>query len=66
MIDARGLSSPMPVLMIQKAMKTKADNYEVLVDSEASCESVTKFSKDQGYKVAVEEKNGDFFIKIFQ
>ena len=32
MVDARGLSCPIPVIMTQKAMKSKEDYYEVMVD----------------------------------
>ncbi len=64
MIDARGLSCPTPVIMTQKAMKSKEDYYEVLVDSKTPCENVTRFAQSQGYTVAVEEKNGEFLLKI--
>lgn len=64
MIDARGLSCPMPVLMTQKAMKSKEDYYEVLVDSATPCENVTRFAESQGYTVEVEQKNGEFILKI--
>lgn len=64
MVDARGLSCPMPVLMTQKAMKSKEDYYEVLVDNKTPCENVTRYAESQGYKVAVEEKNGEYLLKI--
>ena len=64
MVDARGLSCPTPVLMTQKAMKSKEDYYEVLVDSKTPCENVTRFAESQGYKVAVEEKDGEYLLKI--
>ena len=64
MVDARGLSCPMPVLMTQKAMKSKEDYYEVMVDSKTPCENVTRFAESQGYKVEVEDKNGEYLLKI--
>ena len=64
MIDARGLGSPMPVLMLQKAMKSKANCYEILVDSESSCEAVRKFAEDQGYTVQTENKHGNTLLRI--
>jgi TusA-related sulfurtransferase len=54
----------MPVMMTQKAMKSKEDYYEVLVDSKTPCENVTRFAQSQGYKVEVEEKNGEYLLKI--
>ena len=33
MVDARGQSCPIPVIMTKKAMKSNEDYYEVLVDS---------------------------------
>ncbi|NLY86991.1 MAG: preprotein translocase subunit TatB [Clostridiales bacterium] len=64
MVDARGLSCPTPVIMTQKAMKSKGDYYEVLVDSNTPRENVTRYAESQGYKVAVEEKDGEFLLKI--
>ncbi|MEG2924807.1 MAG: sulfurtransferase TusA family protein, partial [Oscillospiraceae bacterium] len=46
MIDARGLSCPMPVVMVQKAVKQEAPtSLEVLVDNECAVENVTRFAK---------------------
>ncbi len=64
MVDARGLSCPMPVLMVQKAMKSKEDYYEVMVDSKTPCENVTRFAESKGFKVEVEEKNGEYLLKL--
>ena len=64
MVDARGLSCPMPVLMTKKAMKRKEDYYQVLVDSKTPCENVTRFAESQGYKVEVEEKGGEYLLKL--
>lgn len=64
MIDARGLSCPMPVLMTQKAMKSNEDYYEVIVDGTTPCENVKRFAESQGYNVTVEKASGDFLLKI--
>ena len=46
MIDARGYSCPMPVVMVQKAVKGKdPDTLEVVVDNQCSVENVTRFAK---------------------
>lgn len=64
MVDARGLSCPMPVIMTQKAMKSKEDYYEVMVDAQAPLENVTRFAQSQGYSVEVEDKGGEYLLKI--
>lgn len=64
MIDARGLSCPMPVLMTQKAMKSNEDYYEVLVDSVTPCENVRRYAEAQGYSVEVVETDEDYLLKI--
>ena len=64
MVDARGLSCPMPVIMTQKAMKSKEDYYEVLVDAPAPLENVTRYAQSQGYKVEVEDRGGEYLLKI--
>lgn len=58
-IDARGLSCPMPVVMVQNEVKKNApEEFQVLLDSECSVENVTRFAKNSGYEVKAEE-NGD-------
>ncbi len=64
MVDARGQSCPIPVIMTKKAMKSNEDYYEVLVDSKTPCENVTRFAQSQGYKVEVEEKGGEYLLKL--
>ena len=64
MVDARGLSCPMPVIMTQKAMKSKEDYYEVMVDAQAPLENVTRYAQSQGYSVEVEDKGGEYLLKI--
>ena len=49
-IDARGLSCPEPVVMLRKAMMTKEDAYEIMVDNTASKENVTRYARNLFYK----------------
>lgn len=62
MIDARGLSCPEPVIMVQKAMTTKENKYEVMVDNRTSVENITRFAEHQGYKVSVTENGGEYTL----
>ena len=60
MIDARGLSCPMPVVMVQNEVKKNhPDLLEVLLDAECSVENVTRFAKNNGYVVSAEENGED-------
>ena len=63
-LDARGLSCPEPVIMIQKAMKTKEAAYVIMVDNHASKENVTRFAEKSGYKVTVTERNGEYTLEM--
>ena len=58
MLDARGLSCPEPVVMIRKAMMTKAAEYTMVVDNPTAKENVTRYAEHQGYTVTV-AVNGD-------
>ena len=50
MIDARGFSCPMPVVMVQKELKKSAPaELDVLVDNQTALENVTRFAGSQGY-----------------
>ena len=64
LIDARGLSCPEPVVMIKKAMDSKQDSYEMVVDNIASKENVSRYATHQGYQVEVETKDGEFVLHI--
>lgn len=60
MVDARGLSCPVPVVMVQKAVNAdKPNELEVLVDAMVCVENITRYASSQGYEVTVKEVNGD-------
>ncbi len=64
LIDARGLSCPEPVIMTRKAMMTKENEYDIIVDNPTSKENVTRFAEHQGYNVTVTEKDGEYTLSI--
>lgn len=65
MIDARGLSCPMPVVMVQKEVAANApDALEVLVDNQCAVENVTRFASNRGYAVSVTEDGEDFKLHL--
>lgn len=63
-IDARGLSCPEPVIMIRKAMASKQDKYEMVVDNNTSKENVTRYATHQGYRVSVTEEGTEYRLSI--
>lgn len=65
MVDARGYSCPMPVIMVQKAVKNGApDTLEVLVDNQCSVENVTRFAHNQGYQVQSSQQGEDYKLVL--
>lgn len=61
MIDARGLSCPMPVLMVQREVKKNQPvSLEVLVDNMTAVSNITRFAASQHYSVEVAEKDGEY------
>lgn len=65
MVDARGYSCPMPVIMVQKAVKDgNPDHLEVLVDNQCSLENVTRYASNQGYKVQSSQEGDDFRLVL--
>ena len=64
-VDARGYSCPLPVVMVQKAVKADAAaTVEVMVDDQCSVENVTRFAESSGYKVAVAPEGQDFRLSL--
>ena len=65
MIDARGLSCPMPVLMVQREVKkSNPDSLEVLVDNMTAVGNITRFAASQHYTVKVDEIDGEFKMTL--
>ena len=64
MLDARGLSCPEPVVMIRKAMMSKASEYTMVVDNPTAKENVTRYAEHQGYNVAVAENGDEYTLTI--
>lgn len=65
MIDARGYVCPMPVVMVQKAVRADApETLEVMVDNQCAVENVTRFGSSQGYQVAVRPDGPDFLLTL--
>lgn len=65
MVDARGYSCPMPVVMVQKEVKKNAPSMlEVLVDNQCSVENVTRYGMGQGYQVQVTQEGQDFRLTL--
>lgn len=64
MVDARGHSCPIPVVMVQKAVKSNPASLEVAVDNQCAVENVTRFAQNAGYKVTVSDFEGDFKLTL--
>ncbi len=61
MVDARGQSCPIPVVMTRKALeKEKPARLEVLVDAQVAVENVTRCAHSLGYQVTAEPQGTDF------
>lgn len=61
-LDARGLSCLEPVIMLSKAMMSKENKYQMIVDSPTAKENVSNYGKKQGYNVNITEQNGEYTL----
>lgn len=65
MVDARGLSCPLPVVMVQKEVKANAPKeLEVKVDSMVCVENVKRYAASQGYAVSVKDEGDEFTMLL--
>jgi len=65
MVDARGFSCPMPVVMVQKEVKASSPaSLEVLVDDRCAVDNITRFAEGAGYSVSVTDDNGDYRLLL--
>ena len=66
MIDARGLSCPVPVVMVQQEVKKNAPTQlVVMVDNRVAVENITRFGSNNGYTVSC-ERNGEQFRLVLK
>ncbi len=64
-VDARGYSCPIPVVMVQKEVKaTSPETLEVLVDARVAVENITRYAESCGYSVSSKEEGPDFRIAL--
>lgn len=66
MLDVRGLNCPMPVLAVQREVKTNAPKtLEVLADHMTAVQNIQRFASSQGYSVKMEEtSDGDYRLTL--
>ena len=64
MVDARGYLCPMPVVMVQKAVKDAPASLEVLVDNETAVENIKRFAAHAGYQTAVAADGDDYRLTL--
>lgn len=63
MVDARGYSCPIPVVMTQREIeRTKPNTLEVMVDNQAAVQNIRRFAAARGYAVSVAEQGGGDFL----
>ena len=63
-IDARGLSCPEPVVLVQKGVATHPEGLIVLVDAMVCVENIKRFAASRGYAMSVAEERGEYAITL--
>lgn len=62
-IDARGLSCPQPVVLVDRAVKDGYTDLEILVDNEVARENVTRLATRRGLKTDVRQEGANIIIR---
>lgn len=62
-IDARGLSCPQPVVLVDRAVQDGHTDLEILVDNEVSRENVLRMASRRGLKTDVRQEGQDTIIR---
>ncbi|MFO7570725.1 MAG: sulfurtransferase TusA family protein [Smithellaceae bacterium] len=61
-IDARGLSCPQPVVLVDKAVANGLTDLEILVDNEVARENVSRLAARRGLKIDTRVDGADIII----
>jgi selenium metabolism protein YedF len=65
LVDARGKACPTPVIMTKKAVDSSPNQIvTVIVDNDVAKENVSKFATSINYSVAVENKEGLYYLTL--
>lgn len=64
LVDARGLSCPLPVVEAKKAAATGEATVEFLLDNPTPIANVTRYMKSHGYQCEAEEPQDDGSTKL--
>ena len=65
MIDARGQSCPIPVVMVQQEVKrSRPDSLQVQVDSMVCVENISRYAASQGFRFSYTEADGEYLITL--
>lgn len=61
MIDARGKSCPIPVIMTKEALE-KESKFDIIVDNETAKQNITRFATNNNCKISVKETEDNEYI----
>lgn len=62
-VDARGLSCPQPVVLVDRAIAQGNTELEVLVDNEVARENVSRLINRRGLKANISHNGVDIIIR---
>jgi TusA-related sulfurtransferase len=62
-IDARGLSCPQPVVLVDRAIADGNTDLEILVDNEVARENITRLATRRGLKTDARREGSDMVIR---
>jgi TusA-related sulfurtransferase len=62
-IDARGLSCPQPVVLVDRAIADGNTDLEILVDNEVARENITRLATRRGLKADAQREGSDMVIR---
>jgi TusA-related sulfurtransferase len=62
-IDARGLSCPQPVVLVDRALADGNTDLEILVDNEVARENVSRLINRRGMKADISQNGADTIIR---
>jgi tRNA 2-thiouridine synthesizing protein A len=62
-IDARGLSCPQPVVLVDRAIADGNTDLEILVDNEVARENITRLTTRRGLKADARREGSDMVIR---
>lgn len=65
-VDARGLSCPLPAVLVKRAMDQGEKEISVVADDPAAVDNIRRLAETTGYTVSTQRQGSDTLLRLWK